>query len=279
MTREWDAIGTLKRPARNEFALSFTFEVPKTSKTVISPYFVLPIALHRTSVSKRYRLEARRVLSTNFNGELIRSWLAICDSSHVDCTSRPRWEKKFVGFRVIDVEKHCIVRMPRECRYTALSYVWGKVDQLKLSLAKIFDWKDPGSLLDVQLPATIRDAISVCQLLGLRYLWVDSLCIVQDSPAEVTSQTQNMDAIYRMAYLTIIVAAGDDSNHGIPSIQSREAVQYIGQAQGVQIGTTLALGRNEILSSTWNSRAWTLQEYALSHRRLIFTSRQIFYSC
>jgi hypothetical protein len=56
-------------------------------------------------------------------------------------------------------------------------------------------------------------------MIGERYLWVDSLCIVQDDPQEKHGQIANMDAIYGNAILTINAAAGQDANAGLPGVR------------------------------------------------------------
>lgn len=88
-----------------------------------------------------------------------------------------------------------------------------------------------------------------------------------------------MDFIYRRAYLTLIVADGEDCDSGIPSIQLRSPVQATATIRGLAVGTVLLSLKAELLRSKWASRAWTLQEYALSFRSLIFTRRQIIFSC
>ncbi|KAF1987512.1 HET-domain-containing protein, partial [Aulographum hederae CBS 113979] len=206
-------------------------------------------------------------------------WLSSCDESHgFHCSMGPGKATR-LNFRVIDVNRQCIVQASSPCRYTALSYVWGRVQQPLLRVNQIDAWEEPGSLLGVDLPTTVRDAIRVCKMLGLEYLWVDSLCIVQDSPDDVEHQIVHMDSIYRKAYLTIIAAAGEDCKSGLPSIRPRDPVQYTADVQGLKLGTVFRSVKDELLNSKWNTRAWTLQEFALSYRCLIFTPRQIFYSC
>ena len=94
-------------------------------------------------------------------------------------------------------------------RYACLSYVWGDVPADKTSC-------DNEPLADI--PQTVADAIVVTQQLGIRYLWVDRYCIGQDNAAEKHATISNMDSIYRNACITIVAAAGSDSNYGLPGI-------------------------------------------------------------
>ncbi|KAJ9157238.1 HET-domain-containing protein [Pleurostoma richardsiae] len=132
------------------------------------------------------------------------------------------------------------------------------------------------------------DAVKLTRDLEERYLWVDSLCIVQDDEAELLEQTAQMDAIYSGAVLTIIAAAGKDADAGLPGIQagnrdvSQKSVRVAAETDGraLCIVQTLMqdLGRN-LQESTWNKRGWTLQERLLSKRTLVFTADQVFWNC
>ncbi|KAK7699552.1 hypothetical protein SLS64_011505 [Diaporthe eres] len=131
----------------------------------------------------------------------------------------------------------------------------------------------------MRLPKTISDAIKVCQMIGLKYLWVDSLCIVQDDPLAVQEQINNMSLVYSQAYLTIVAASGEDCDSGLPSVQARLPIQKTFQAGDLSMGTAFLSLKQELVKSKWNSRAWTLQEYTLSCRCLVFTPREVFFCC
>ncbi len=94
-----------------------------------------------------------------------------------------------------------IVDAPPQCRYLALSYVWGRVHQDKEYLSSrdenLAILGQTGALFAKtnSLPDTIKDAISLCQKLDERYLWVDSLCIIQDSLDDKMNQIGKMDTI------------------------------------------------------------------------------------
>jgi hypothetical protein len=92
-----------------------------------------------------------------------------------------------------------------------LSYVWGH--------SPAASGAGPGSLPKT-FERTIEDAITIAVVLGFRYLWVDRYCIPQDNPAEKNSQIQRMGDIYANSALTIIAAAGDDAEFGLPGVSS-----------------------------------------------------------
>jgi hypothetical protein len=120
-----------------------------------------------------------------------------------------------VNMRMIDVVESCIVtiregqHMPQ---YTALSYVWGRVETLLCKKANLVDLEVAGSLdtapFSSTLATTISDAMTLTKSMGLRYLWADMLCIVQDDPSDKMVQLPNMANIYGDAHFTIVAADG-----------------------------------------------------------------------
>lgn len=95
--------------------------------------------------------------------------------------------------------------------FVALSYCWGGDQLHKTTKTRLRETK--GKIDYSQLPATIQDAIQVTLGLGFHYLWVDSLCIVQDDPDELIHEIAKMASIYSQAVVTIsaisAAAAGD----------------------------------------------------------------------
>jgi hypothetical protein len=160
------------------------------------------------------------------------------------------------GFRLVDCEAGIITKPPKEFEYVALSYVWGSV-----SSASAHDTKLQSRLEDnlpSDLPNTIKDAMKITIQLGYRYLWVDKYCINQD-PAYPDFKTQlgQMDLIYHGAVVTIIAAAGDDADYGIPGAGNRSRV---GHSHITIDGTTWIAGhwyaKGPADISKWSTRGW-----------------------
>lgn len=154
---------------------------------------------------------------------LFKFWLDHCESRHGDsCCSLPLMEHlgRPTGLLLIDVKDSCIVNAPDACPYVALSYVWGKCNSYKLTKADLPSTRQKRGLLRKALPATVRDAITVTLGVGLRYLWVDAICIVQDDRAHLQSQIKQMASVYANAACTIIAAAGDDADYGLPGVRA-----------------------------------------------------------
>lgn len=123
--------------------------------------------------------------------QLIRRWLKLCETSHgPQCARSPFNEtiQPVLNLRVIDVLSKCIITAPQNCRYIALSYVWGSTNVFKCAREALGALQRPGALDLRTIPATIADAMRVAIGSGERYLWVDSLCIIQDDPVDQEKQ-------------------------------------------------------------------------------------------
>ncbi|KAF2107694.1 heterokaryon incompatibility, partial [Lophiotrema nucula] len=143
--------------------------------------------------------------------------------------------------------------------YVALSYTWGKIDPLTLNEENMDELAEEGALdrSESRLPETIRDAIRLCGMIQQRYLWVDSLCIVQDT-RDKHDQIRQMDRIYRHAVLTVIAAAGGDGNAGLPGVSNaRQTKQKIINMKGMTLANVLPHLEHSLAHSVWQGRGWT----------------------
>ncbi|KAG8214011.1 heterokaryon incompatibility protein-domain-containing protein [Butyriboletus roseoflavus] len=231
-----------------------------------------------------------RYVSTQVNVQLLRAWLHQCESEHGEAcmpSSRLRVERNretaFQPTFVIDVVQWCLVDTPSQCRYVALSYVWGTAPVFRHLLENTKDLRKVNSLHSFPIPATIRDAITLVRAIGERYLWVDSLCIIQNDLKMQQAEIVRMGSIYSKALFTIIAAAGDHANSGLPGVEtgSREQVQKILKLADCELLTVIDIRNmsNGIDDTTWAERAWTFQERVLSSRVLVFSENQVYWSC
>lgn len=186
-----------------------------------------------------------------------------------------------VPLRLIDTAKRCIVPAAK-ARYACSSYVWGQRGQLVLNsnTEAVLLQENSLSNRNSELPQTIKDSISFCQSIGIPYLWVDSLCIKQDSGKEMKSEIVRMHQIYSNAYVTL-VALGSDAHAGLPGIRygTRNVQQIQGTANGYGLIQSYPPLYEEIARSKWSTRCWTLQESYFSRRLFIFTPNQVAFSC
>lgn len=140
------------------------------------------------------------------------------------------------------------------------------------------------------LPKTIFDAIEVCRKVGIRYLWIDALCIIQDNSSDKLDHIANMGSIYKNSTVTIVAASAERVTDGFLSNEKPSDEDPIIPIAQLPIfidnstSGTLYLRREEsdwIFSSDEpiSQRGWTLQELLLSPRALIFDSSQITLKC
>ncbi|KAF2825083.1 HET-domain-containing protein [Ophiobolus disseminans] len=203
--------------------------------------------------------------------DLVKGSIARCESKHRYSCS-PTTPGILQNFRVLDCRSMKVVPAPLGCRYVALSYVWGQNTAVLDAAA---------SLKHDKFPKTISDSCFVAQSLGYNYLWVDRFCIDQADHCAKHQQVAQMANIYSAAQLTIIAAAGDNPDHGLPGVRRQPADDvYQTHMRSVQLQRYPAPFQLEKLQrSTWASRAWTYQECYFSRRRLIFTDDKVAYIC
>jgi len=96
--------------------------------------------------------------------------------------------------------------------YTALSYCWGKVSQMTSTVKSIGNLENGVPLS--HMSKTVQDAVEITRALGIRYLWVDALCIIQDSPGDIAHEIGSMGNIYKNATLTIVAAHSEGAHLG-----------------------------------------------------------------
>ena len=123
------------------------------------------------------------------------------------------------------------------------------------------------------MPRTIQDAIRISRQLGILYLWVDALCIIQDSTEDWDAESGKMAAVYGNAYLTILAALSPDVQFGIPRRRP------LRRPKTVFAWKTHRGPQDTSAAEPIHDRGWTLQERLLSRRSLIFGSDQLYWEC
>ena len=220
---------------------------------------------------------------------LPKQWLDNCLESPANLTGLMQKDMQSpLDLDYIDVESLCVTRVAGSCKYTALSYIWGGVQQIQYTSNTQARLERQGGLAEraAKLPRTVRDAMLLTSSLGLRYLWVDALCIMQDDPVRKGVLIPQMANIYGGATVTIVAAAGENSEAGLLGIGvlPRSKAQHIETVQGLRLATVLSVFDDvtpleDINGSKWNTRGWTYQERMLSRRLLFVSDTQISFIC
>ncbi|RFU23759.1 hypothetical protein B7463_g12578, partial [Scytalidium lignicola] len=164
--------------------------------------------------------------------------------------------------------------------YAALSYCWGEGQSIRTTLANIATHEK--GIVVALLPKTLQDAIYVTRALGIKLLWIDSLCIIQDDLGTLTKEVADMTSYYGNALVTLSAASAKSCSEGFLHQVSDDVRDEIGPfyfqtSMGSEARLKLASFKYE--EEPINKRAWTLQEGLLSPRLVSFGSHQIGWSC
>lgn len=191
----------------------------------------------------------------------------------------PRDEPLVGQLRIIDVVRQCVVEAkPPHMPYAVLSYVWGQSNFLTLTQSTCGMLAKEDALKRFRQPETIAHAIEVTAALGLRYLWIDALCIIQDSTEDKVRVLSNMDTIYASASITIVAAGAREADGGLWD-QQRQQQQIVEELGGLCFVATEPDVFHVLSKSLWYTRGWTYQELVLSRRLLVFSENQAYFSC
>ncbi|EEU41411.1 uncharacterized protein NECHADRAFT_23862, partial [Fusarium vanettenii 77-13-4] len=174
--------------------------------------------------------------------------------------------------------------------YLALSYCWGKRDPeanpepLLLRTNSLHDLRR--HIRPSTLQKSIQDAIFVTRKLGFRYLWVDALCIIQDDEDDKDNEISHMATIYKNAAITLAAGTAERAAEGFlgnipsrPNVYLPEDKFAIPMENSTEFGTVYLSADPYEPNHPLDKRGWTLQEFMLSSRMLIFSDYQLLWQC
>jgi len=224
--------------------------------------------------------------------QMAAAWLRTCLVEHSGCR-RGQIDLPDLPKRIIDVGPPDGSEAPRlypgkgiRDIYFALSYRWSeRTKDFMTTKAKhrAYYFEIPTH----ELSQTIRDAIAITRIFGVRYLWIDALCIVQDDGKDWRLQAKNMARIYQNATLTIS-AAGKmvEGWEGCFKFRKRRRVRPVDCRHRWPDGSSvyifadrLATGDGIRPASVLDTRGWILQEQILSPRILTYSDHELFWDC
>lgn len=222
----------------------------------------------------------------------IKEQAATCLSQHKCGGDRPL---PLLPDRVIRIEGNNASRMrlwePKGVRapFIALSYCWGPVDaNTFLTNTQTFEARRGGMELK-DLPSLFQDVVKIASALGIEYIWIDRLCIIQGDDQDFRSQAPKMGEIYGNATLTIAAASATSENDHIMVQRDRKWLPFSlnMHINGMDFGElrcrrlSHALGKEESGGNYGkiSSRAWTWQERLLAARTVFFTDAALKFEC
>ena len=226
------------------------------------------------------------------------TWYSGCLSSHEICDRKRREHldvKQWYPTRLIKISRwsnrlrliHAKDEQP-DGPYLTLSHCWGKSNFIQLTQSTKSDF-----LKDIpygNLPKTFQDAISVARFLGVYYIWIDSLCIIQgeESLADWKREAAKMDKVYSHSTLNISATGASDGSKGLFFPRSADEMELLEieldhplRWQFSQKYTLLDhdYWKHLVLDEPLIRRAWVVQERLLAPRVLHFGSKQLFWEC
>jgi hypothetical protein len=282
----------------------FEYREPGSAPSIHLDRLVAQYAPHLSSSSSELwqTLDTCSRLDSDSTGspasfELAKYWIHNCMQNHADC---PKLSSGWLPKRVVDVGPSDGSAIPRlietddqsfDCthedrKFVSLSHCWGSKQIITTTTGNIDNHKR--GICPNELSRTFQDAVRVTRSLGERYLWIDSLCIIQDSMQDWKTQSVQMCSIYQRAAFTIMAAhagGGDDgcfvSRDSLAPFPFR--LQFKNKDQKI-IATACFLpeGRRVEFSPgrlQLFSRAWVLQEQMISRARLIYSGDKIHWQC
>ncbi|KAK1834628.1 heterokaryon incompatibility protein-domain-containing protein [Podospora conica] len=242
--------------------------------------------------------------------ELFKKWLDDCDDCHFECRredglfqpSLEAPESPEMPSRLVDVSNpnEALLRLrlfprgsrPRnqDTRYLALSHCWGRPSaqrkQQFCTTAMNIGSRVYNGFYSSSLPQTFQDAVTATQRLGIPYLWIDALCIIQegDGLADLRQETARIGSVFRNAYCTLAASAATSCDDGflLPAPGPPNPIIKLGPSVWDK---TVYVTKNEdnfyedVELAPLSQCSWVLQERALSRRTIHFSARQAYFEC
>lgn len=211
----------------------------------------------------------------------IRGWVADC-GNHEICISQ-REKRRPLPTRLIDLggDHYRIVEtasLSGEVQYTTLSHRWGEASSqlLKSTTANIQQFRH--AIPIDSIPKTFNDALMITHALGLRYIWIDSLCIIQDQ--DWSTEASKMANVYNGSYLNIAANNALDSGGGCFLNSLVSPTRITGCPDGIDTLLRVPCGNiDTIQQSPLSQRGWVFQELILAPRILYCASNQFYWQC
>jgi hypothetical protein len=221
--------------------------------------------------------------------ETVLAWIKRCDEEH-DCL--PEKSVPDLPSRILDVRNNKVRLRESNAtgmsgRYACLSHRWGVPSDSMFCTTKdnFTGFKDdiPWELL----PRTFQDTVSITRRLGLEFLWIDSLCIIQGDLHDFEQQSANMATVYQNAYITFAATASDGPQGGLYTQEHNFRSHRTGAPLAVvkycdgserQFSPRRPFDHN-LKAQPLLSRGWVYQERVLSSRMLHFVGEELVWEC
>jgi hypothetical protein len=178
----------------------------------------------------------------------------------------------------------CLASPATPVKYAALSYCWGTTRQDVTNVANLSDRYKQFSIRN--LPQTTQDAIYMTKALGLEYLWIDSVCIVQDDPKDWATEAAKMGDIYSAAWIVLAATSASDCSQGFLNPRKDKLIlKKLQLGSGVpdiharQVNNHGEFQEAKLIHLPLFQRGWCLQERELARRIVHFLPDEVYMVC
>jgi hypothetical protein len=238
----------------------------------------------------------------HYNVETLQKWLSTCVSDHSECrfshfqfTGEDQRPTRILEIGEANVKLRCDLPVDYMYQYATLSHMWGNDARHQLSLTSQNRSQLENGLAIASLPVVHREAARLTQVLGLTYLWIDSMCIVQDSLLDWQAEAGNMASVYGAATFNLAYPFLPGNMRADSQSTRRAHLPCIiksasSHREGIYVAPKLPYDYDfNVKSDTpywrdiskWplSSRAWILQEQVLCTRTILFGHRNLIWKC
>ena len=223
--------------------------------------------------------------------QLLLAWLRDCDANHTGCrkdfgssgTKARQYPARLIAvensfIRLVDT-KDIDDRGAEPIRYLALSYTWGDRAIHERYFTTTETYKQHCTAIPRKLlPNLFVDALTVTQNLGIRYLWIDALCIVQGERGDWEKEAERMRATFSAAYCVLPASRCTGTNDRFLAERQQHPSATI-RDHGLAFSEDIDDFQLEVIDGTMNKRGWVLQERALARRTIYFAEKQTYWEC
>lgn len=171
---------------------------------------------------------------------------------------------------------------PGDVKFIALSHQWGDEHENPPFCTTNDNINDHMSGMDLRdLPATFRDAVITTRRLHIRYLWIDSICIIQKDEEDWKQEAERMEYVFSSAYCVIAASSSTGTQDGF--LKDHPARDFVvvstGSEPPLYVCDFIDDFDQQVLQAGLNKRGWVLQERALARRTIHFAAHQTYWEC
>jgi hypothetical protein len=214
---------------------------------------------------------------------ILRQCLKHCDENHPKCrlpaTATLPTRLIDVGARGSPTISLYETQANDSIKYIALSHPWGAPPHFCTFPSNIEEYKQ--KIEFSKLPATFQHAVTTTRNLGFRYLWIDSICIIQGPDGDFNKEAKRMEDVFSSAYCVLAASSANGQSYGF--LKKRDEREYLTIVrEGLppfHICSFIDDFSQHVLEGSLNKRGWVLQERVLARRTIYFTDKQTYWEC